>query len=83
MRITRNEDLRLANGCRLVTAWKMVAEYEDGEMLYFHGDNEDECMVEISNKEEIHGKCTWYSGYSDEDYVDGEYVGRENFIFDV
>lgn len=29
-----------------------------------------------------HGELTWYSGVCDENYVDGEYVGRENFIYD-
>lgn len=66
----------------LTSPWKMVADYEDGERLYFYGDSEDDCMVEISEQEERYGKCTWYSGYSDEDYEAGEYIGRDNFIYD-
>lgn len=28
----------------LVTPWKIVADYEDGERLYFHGNSEEDCM---------------------------------------
>ena len=36
----------------------------------------------LADLESKHGKLTWYSGYSDEDYEAGEYIGRENFIYD-
>lgn len=64
------------------TPWKMYAEYEDGEMLYFYGDSEEDCIEEIAAAEERHGKCTMYTGVNDKDYADGEYIGRENFIYD-
>lgn len=66
----------------LVTPWKIVADYEDGERLYFHGNSEEDCMEEVSEQEDRHGKCTWYLGCSDEDYEAGEYIGRDNFIYD-
>lgn len=66
----------------LVTPWKMVADYEDEERLYFHGNSEEDCIGEILEQEEKHGKCIWYSGYTDEDYEAGEYIGRDNFIYD-
>lgn len=66
----------------LVTSWKMVADYEDGERLYFYGDSEEDCMEEILEQEERCRRCTWYSGCSDEDYEAGEYIGRENFKYD-
>ena len=41
-----------------------------------------DCMNLLADLESKHGKLTWYSGYSDEDYEAGEYIGRENFIYD-
>ena len=35
--------------------------------------------IESKNK---HGELIWYSGYSDENYEAGEFIGRENFIYD-
>lgn len=75
-RVSKEEYLLLS------THWKMVADYEDEERLYFHGNNEEDCMEEVAAQEEFHGKCTWYSGCSDEDYEVGEYIGRENFKYD-
>lgn len=72
-RVSRQEYLPL------VTSWKMVADYEDGERFFFHGNSEEDCMNGIADQAEKHGQCTWYSGCSDEDYVDGEYIGRDNF----
>ena len=39
-------------------------------------------MYKLIELQEKHGELTWYSGVCDEDYVDGEYIGRENFIYD-
>lgn len=64
------------------SVWKMVAEYEDGTRLYIFGEDEDVCMCEIAEREEKYGSCIYYSGCSDEDYVGGEYIGRDNFIYD-
>ena len=44
--------------------------------------DEEDCMMKLIAKQEKHGELTWYSGVNDEDYVDGEYVGRENFIYE-
>lgn len=74
-RVSKNENLFLN------TPWKMVADYEDGERLYSYGNSEEDCMEELLEQMEQHGNCTWYSGCSDEDYVDGEYIGRENFKY--
>ena len=58
------------------------AEYADGASLYFKGFSEDECIENIAKEAENHGECTLYTGVNDDDYVDGEYVGSENFIYE-
>lgn len=62
--------------------WKICARYEDGYETIVSGNDEDDCMWKILDLTEKHGECTWYSGYCDENYVDGEYIGRENFIYE-
>lgn len=62
--------------------WKMYAEYEDGSGLYFCGNDEDDCMCKIIEAIEKHGEVTYYTGVNDEDYANGEYIGRDNFIYD-
>ena len=41
-----------------------------------------DCMCELIEKQKQHGNLVWYSGVTDEDYVDGEYIGRDNFIYE-
>ena len=62
--------------------WKIYAEYADGFSKTFEGNDEDDCMWKVGKAVEEHGECTFYTGVSDEDYVDGEYIGRENFIYE-
>lgn len=62
--------------------WKIYAEYEDGEELLFTGNDEAECMGKAIAAEDRHGRIVAYGGVCDEDYVSGEYVGRDNFIYD-
>lgn len=76
MKVTKN------NISQFLTPWKMYAEYTDGAELYFYGNSEEECIQEIADRQEEHGECTMYTGVNDEDYVDGEYVGRDNFIYE-
>lgn len=61
--------------------WKMVGEYEDGHEAIVSGSSEDDCMYKLIHLQDKHGELTWYSGYEDEDYSGGEYIGRENFIY--
>lgn len=61
--------------------WKMIGRYEDDEEIIVDGGSEEECMWKLCNLIDKHSNLVWYSGYSDEDYVDGEYIGRENFIY--
>lgn len=62
--------------------WKMVARYADEEEIEVGGYDEEDCMTKLIDLEEKHGELTWYSGYNDEDYANGEYIGRDNFIYD-
>lgn len=62
--------------------WKMCGRYSDGFEITVSGNNETDCICKLIELEEKHGKLEWYSGYSDEDYEGGEYIGRENFIYD-
>ena len=62
--------------------WKMVGSYEDDYSSDVGGENEHDCIYKLIILQKFHGKLVWYSGFCDEDYVNGEYVGRENFIYD-
>lgn len=62
--------------------WKMCGEYADGYETVVGGFDESDCMGKLIDGTEKHGDLTWYSGYNDEDYTDGEYIGRENYIYD-
>ena len=67
---------------KLCFPWMMVGRYADAEEITVGGFDEEDCMMKLIAKQEKHGELTWYSGVNDEDYVDGEYVGRENFIYE-
>lgn len=45
------------------------------------GNDEEDCMQRLIDLQEKHGDLTWYSGYVDQDYATGEYIGRENFVY--
>lgn len=66
----------------ILEPWRMCGEYEDGFDVTVGGGSEEDCMNLLADLESKHGKLTWYSGYSDKDYEAGEYIGRENFIYD-
>lgn len=79
MRITENE-LPYEEEC--IYPFAMYAEYEDGNCYYIYDRDEDNCMVGVCSLIEEHGYCEFYSGVTNEDRADGEWVGRENFIYD-
>lgn len=62
--------------------WRICGEYKDGFSVTIGGNDEEDCMQRLINLQEKHGNLTWYSGYTDQDYAAGEYIGRENFIHD-
>ena len=47
-----------------------------------NGSSEEDCIEKLSDMQKNYGELVWYGGYGDEDYVDGEYIGKENFIYD-
>lgn len=67
---------------QILYPWKMVGRYTDDEEVIVGGFDEEDCMYKLCELQDKHGAMVWYSGYSDEDYVDGEYIGRENFIYE-
>lgn len=62
--------------------WRICGKYTDGFSVTVGGNNEEDCMQRLIDLQEKHGDLTWYSGYEDQDYSAGEYIGRENFIYD-
>ncbi|MCD8286089.1 MAG: hypothetical protein LUD50_02550 [Clostridia bacterium] len=67
---------------KVMYRWLMYAEYADGFRTNVGGYDEDDCMADIFDLMDEHGECTFYTGVSDEDYECGEYIGRENFIYE-
>ena len=64
----------------ILESWRVCGEYKDGFTVTVGGNDEEDCMQRLIDLQEKHGDLTWYSGYVDQDYVVGEYIGRENFI---
>lgn len=62
--------------------WKIEGRFADGTEVVANGSSEEDCIEKLSDMQKNHGDLMWYGGYGDEDYVDGEYIGRENFIYD-
>ena len=55
----------------------LMARYEDDEELTFYGKDEDDCIWQMAQEQDKHGKVTWYSGVNNDDYADGEYCPME------
>ena len=55
----------------ILEPWRMCGEYEDGFDVTVGGGSEEDCMNLLADLESKH-----------EDYEAGEYIGRENFIYD-
>lgn len=67
---------------KVIYPWKMVGRFADGTETCGLGLCEEDALMSLINLIPIHGNLDWYSGYCDEDYVDGQYIGRENMIYD-
>ena len=66
--------------------FKFIGRFEDNkgdwtEIITYSSFSESDCIQQLIDLQDKYGQLTWYSGCNDEDYVDGEYVGRENFIY--
>lgn len=66
--------------------FKFVGRFKDNkgnevEIITHSTFSEKECVQQLIDLQDKYGQLAWYSGWTDEDYVDGEYIGRENFIY--
>ena len=60
----------------------MIGRYANDKEVIVGGFDEEHCMNQLLDLIKRNGELVWYSGYTDEDYEAGEYIGRENFIYD-
>lgn len=64
---------------RILYPFKMAGRYEDGTEIEVGGMDEEDCMsrlIDVHNGGK-HGNLEWYSGVSDDDYIDGEKIPDE------
>lgn len=54
-------------------AFRLVAQFADGQRLYFDGLTEQQAMERMEAAEAQHGDITWYDGVTDEHYENGMY----------
>lgn len=66
----------------ILEPFRMCGRFADDFEVTVGGNDENDCMDKLFDMMEKHGKLIWYSGYVDEDYAGGEYIGRENFEYD-
>ena len=62
--------------------FRMCGRFADNFEVTVGGNDESDCIERLDKLTEQHGELVWYSGYVDEDYAGGEYIGRENFKYD-
>lgn len=56
----------------LMQKYKMVGRYLDNTEFEVEGESEADCLNKFFALIEIHGFPIWYSGVTDEHYIDGE-----------
>ena len=59
---------------KILYPFKMAGRYEDDTEIEVGGFDEEDCMcklIEIHDSGK-HGNLVWYSGVTDEEYIDGE-----------
>lgn len=66
----------------ILEQFRMCGRFADDFEATVGGSDECACMEKLDEMTERHGELVWWSGYTDEDYVAGEYIGRENFKYD-
>ena len=64
--------------------WRMYGEFEDGARIEVIGHDEEHCMAKLIEVHDSgkHGALVFYAGLTDEEYVDGEYIGTESRVYD-
>ncbi len=66
----------------ILEPFRMCGRFVDDFEVTVGGNDDDDCISKLDNLTERHGELIWYSGYVDDDYENGEYIGRENFKYD-
>lgn len=66
----------------ILEPFRMCGRFVDDFEVTVGSNDESDCMEKLGELTEQHGELVWCSGYVDEDYANGEYIGRENFKYD-
>lgn len=66
----------------ILEPFRMCGRFVDDFEVTVGSNDESDCMEKLGELTEQHGELVWRSGYVDEDYANGEYIGRENFKYD-
>lgn len=64
----------------ILEPWRICGEYKDGFTVTVGGNSEEDCMEKLIDLQEKHGDLTWFSGYQDQDYAAGEYIGDRKSV---
>ena len=58
---------------KVYPAFRLVAQFADGQRLYFDGLTEQQAQQRMEAAQAQHGDITWYDGVTDLDYENGRY----------
>lgn len=58
---------------KVYPAFRLVAQFADGQRLYFDGLTEQQAQQHMEAAQAQHGEITWYDGVTDRDYEGGRY----------
>lgn len=54
-------------------AYRLVAEFSDGQRLTFGGLTEAQAQAQMEAAQAVHGDICWYDGVTDQHYENGRY----------
>lgn len=58
---------------QIYPAFRLVAQFSDGQRLYFDGLTEQQAQQRMEAAQAQHGDLTWFDGVTDLHYEDGRY----------
>lgn len=61
------------NAQQIYPAFRLVAQFADGQRLYFDGLTEQQAQQRMEAAQSQHGDLTWYDGVTDLHYENGRY----------
>lgn len=61
------------NAQQIYPAFRLVAQFADGQRLYFDGLTEQQAQQRMEAAQAQHGDLTWYDGVTDQHYERGVY----------